>query len=98
MDEEQAYAIARQISEGHAYKKHVVEGDDFPEIKSREEFADLIHEAITDRLSLEKSLDDGRQAFWSERRRTLVIIDWWSRDGGTALRPRRGRAYFRQLE
>jgi hypothetical protein len=37
MDEEQARAVARRISEGHAYEKHVVKGDDFPEIKSRGE-------------------------------------------------------------
>jgi hypothetical protein len=53
---------------------------------------------ITDAASLEKILDDGRQAFWSERHRTLVILDWWSSDGGTALRPQTGKAYFRQLE
>ena len=42
MDEEQARAIARRISEGHAYRKHVVRGDDFPEIKRREELAEVI--------------------------------------------------------
>jgi hypothetical protein len=42
MDHERATAVARRISEGHAYEKHVVEGYDFPEIKSREELAAVI--------------------------------------------------------
>jgi hypothetical protein len=97
MDEEQARAIARRISVGHAYRKHVVQGDDFPEIKSSEEFAEVIFEILTDPASLERGLRDGRQAFWSDRHRALVILDLLSEDCGTALRPAPGKAYFRGL-
>lgn len=98
MQEEQARLIARRIARGHAYDKHVVNGDDFPEVKSRQEYEDLIWSVLTDPNSHDKMLEGGRQAFWNEPRRSLVILDWFSEDGGTAIRPRRGRAYYRQLE
>ncbi|MGA8111943.1 MAG: hypothetical protein WB974_21045, partial [Acidobacteriaceae bacterium] len=85
MEEKQAREVARRIAQGHAFDKHVAEGDDFPEVKSRKGFEDLIGTVITDPASHEKMLEDGRQAFWNE---PLVILDWWSEDGGTALRPR----------
>jgi len=97
MEEEQARAIARRISEGHAYRKHVVRGDDFPEIKSREELAEVIFEVLTDPASLERGLRDGRQAIWNDRGRVLVILDLLGEDCGTALRPALGKAYFRGL-
>ncbi|MGB9028842.1 MAG: hypothetical protein WCC27_01880 [Acidobacteriaceae bacterium] len=98
MDEEQARTIATRISEGHAYDTHVIKGDDFPEIKSREEFAELILEVMIDPASLKTSgLRDGREAFWNERHRMLVILDLLGEDCGTALRPALGKAYFRGL-
>jgi len=36
MEPDQAQAIAQRIAGGHAYEKHVMKGDDFAEIKSRE--------------------------------------------------------------
>jgi filamentous hemagglutinin len=97
MDHERATAVARRISAGHAYEKHVVEGYDFPEIKSREELAAVIFEVLTDPASLKRGLRDGREAFWNERHRVLVILDLLSEDCGTALRPTTGRTYFRGL-
>jgi hypothetical protein len=75
----------------------VVRGDDFPEIKRREELAEVIFEVLTDSASLERGLRDGRQAFWSDRHRALVILDLPSEDCGTALRPAPGKTYFRGL-
>lgn len=97
MDPNQARRIAEEIAKGHAYTKHVDKGSDFPEIKSREEFAELIAEVITDRSSLARQLRAGRQAFWSERHRTVVILDVLSEDGGTAYRPDSGKNHFRLL-
>lgn len=48
MNSEQAMEKARRIARGHAYARHVAEGDDFPEIKSRDDFAALIHQVLTD--------------------------------------------------
>jgi hypothetical protein len=74
-----------------------VQGDDFPEIKSREELAEVIFGVLTDPASLKRALRGGREAFWSDRRRVLVILDLLSEDCGTALRPAVGKAYFRGL-
>jgi hypothetical protein len=93
LQDEQTRAIARRISEGHAYEKHVVEGDDFPEIKSRE----VIFQVLTDPASLKRGLREGREAFWNRRRRVHVILDLLSEDCGTALRLTPGKAYFRGL-
>jgi hypothetical protein len=97
MDENSARVIAEQIARGHAYTKHVVERDDFPEIKSREEFAELIGGIMIDPLSITKQLRDGRQAFWNELSGTVVILDLMAEDGGTAYRPDCGRDHFRLL-
>ena len=97
MDQERARQIAQRIANGHAYAKHVVRGDDFAEIKSRDEFATLIHQVLTDPLSVTKRFRAGRQAFWSERHRAIVILDVLSEDGGTAYRPDSEREHFRFL-
>lgn len=67
MEQADARTIAQQIASGHAYVKHVVNGNDFPEIKSQEELADLIADMMTNPSSVSKHLRDGRQAFWNER-------------------------------
>jgi hypothetical protein len=97
MDSEQARQIAQRIAKGLAYSKLVARGDDFPEIKSRDEFADLIYQVLTDPFSVAKQLRAERQAFWSERHRAIVILDRLSEDGGTAYRPVLGKEHFRFL-
>ncbi|HLJ76818.1 MAG TPA: hypothetical protein VKT75_05370 [Acidobacteriaceae bacterium] len=97
MDDEQARRIAEQIAQGHAFQDHVLDNDEFPEIRTREEFAQLIREVLTDGSSSVKLLTHGREAYWSEVHRTIVILDSSNEDAGTAFRPFRGRAYFRGL-
>lgn len=97
MEQKQARRIAEQIAKGHAYTKHVEKGSDFPEIKSRAEFAELIAEVMIDPSSRARPLREGRQAFWSERHRMIVILDFFSEDGGTAYRPDSGKDHFRLL-
>lgn len=97
MDEERARGIAKQIAHGHAFGKHVAKGDDFPEVKTREDLENLIAEILIDPKSVAKELRGGRQAYWSERRQTVVVLDRFSEDGGTAYRPKAGREYFRLL-
>ena len=96
MDHRHAREIADQISSGHAYHVHVLEADDFPELKSREEFADFIFQVLIDPASTQKNLREGREAYWSDLHQVVVILDLIS-DGGTAFRPRRGKSYFRGL-
>jgi filamentous hemagglutinin len=97
MDQEQARDIADRISRGHAFRAHVIEGEDFPEIRTRGEFAEMIRTILTDPTSARRLLRDGREAIWSDVHRTVVIVDGLHEDGGTAFRPTRGRAYFQGL-
>jgi hypothetical protein len=96
MDHRLAREIAEQISSGHAFQVHVLEEDGFPEIKSREEFADLIFQVLTDPAAARRNLREGREAYWSDVHQAVVILDLMS-DGGTAFRPRKGKSYFRGL-
>lgn len=97
MENQQARARAERIASGHAFQEHVVDRDEFPEVRTREEFADLIHLVLTDSSCSHVTLRSGRHAYWSEALQMIVITDNWSDDGGTAFRPPRGRAYFRGL-
>jgi hypothetical protein len=75
MDAEQAERIAKQISEGHAFAFHVQEAGEFPEIKTRDDFAELITDVLTSPASLTRNLLRGRVGFWSDVHRTVVIVD-----------------------
>lgn len=97
MDQAQARGIAYRISRGHAFQVHVIEGEDFPEIRTRDEFAEMIEKVLSDPASPQRPLREGRQAFWSDAHRAVVIVDWFHEDGGTAFRPVRGKAYFQGL-
>lgn len=78
MDEEQAREIAERIAAGHAFDLHVLEGEEFPEITTREAFAVLIQAVLLSPTSLRKELLRCREAWWNETHRTLVILDWFS--------------------
>ena len=97
MEQTHARAAAGKIASVHAYDRHVVLGEDFPEVKSREEFANLIFEVLTQPQSVSRLIRQGREALWNESLRTIVILDRQSEDGGTTFRPTSGRAYFRFL-
>jgi hypothetical protein len=86
---EEAIAIAN----GHAYTNHQLE---FPEIKNREEFAELI-DSIIKNPSEVKNLSMRRTAYWDERTETLVILAPGDADLGTAFRPDAGKQYFDSL-
>jgi hypothetical protein len=93
---DKAYAkrIADEISGGHAYDKHVVERGEFPGITSREQFANLIEDAVMN--GEPRVLSRGRTAYWSEG--TVVIRDPGAPDGGTTFRPAKGYNYFLRLD
>lgn len=97
MESEHARDIAERIARGHAFQEHVIEKDDFPEIRTREEFADLIRQVLIDPSAAERPLQTGRHAFWSDALQMVVIVDEASEDAGTAFRPSKHKAYFRGL-
>jgi hypothetical protein len=89
---DRAYAkrIGEEISNGHAFDKHVVERGEFPGVSTREQFANLIEDAVMNGES--RVLNRGRTAYWSEG--TVVIRNPSEPDGSTAFRPPDGYDYF----
>ncbi|HTR85354.1 MAG TPA: hypothetical protein VMI56_12810 [Reyranella sp.] len=90
-------AVARKIAEGHAFSKHVIKKNEYPEISSREEFVRHVENAMTNATET-RELDRGRKAYWHAPSGTVVIEDPANPDGGTAFRPDRGKAYFDELD
>lgn len=89
---DKAYAklIGDEISEGHAFEKHVIEQDEFPGVTTRRQFAEMIEDAVMKGES--RFLTGGRTAYWCDG--TLVIRNPGAEDGGTAFRPANGYDYF----
>lgn len=84
---------ASRIANGHAWSKHAGE---FPEFSKPTEFAHHI-DSIFAAPSASKALRGGREAFWDNLSRTVVIKNPNDPDGGTAFRPFQGKAYFDNL-
>jgi hypothetical protein len=80
----EAAEFAEAIANGHAFDKHVVEGGEFPEIRSRSEFASHIQDVIEHGSS--RDLRHDRKAWFHELSRTIVVYDPNSADSGTAFR------------
>ena len=90
-------AFADDIANGHAYDKHVVEKNEFPEIKSKGEFSDLIDNTVKNPTT-QRSLSNGRTAYYDANSNTLVIHNPAAADGGTAFRPTGGINYVNGLK
>jgi len=87
-----------EISNGHAFDKHVIEQGEFKElgISTKEQFAAHIEKVVRDPTS-SKNFSGGRTAYWDESSGAAVIRNPNSADGGTAFRPTNGRAYYDNL-
>jgi hypothetical protein len=84
---------ARRIAGGHAYRKHVVQRREFPEVAGVEQFAEPIADVILN-PDAQKSLPGERHTYWQERSRTVVLLNPNDSDGGTAIRPESERSYL----
>ncbi|MBX8501539.1 hemagglutinin repeat-containing protein, partial [Pseudomonas lijiangensis] len=86
---------AQEISNGHAFEKHVVQQGEYKDlgITTREQFA-LHIESIVNNPSLFRELSGGRTAYWDSASGTVVIKNPKAIDGGTAFRPVNRQAYF----
>jgi hypothetical protein len=89
------HELARQIGGGHSWDKHRAK---FPgwDIKKFESKIDETIEKATG--ANVKQLARGRVAYWNQEEQMIVIHDPTRRDGGTALRPDNGKAYFDSLK
>lgn len=81
---------ANQIANSHAFDKHVIKQGQFPEIKTRDDFAFLIDKVS--KSSENKALELDRHAFWYID--IFLVFDSRSEDGGTMFKPKRGKAYY----
>ena len=88
-----AQLTGQEISGGHAFGKHVVQGGEFPGITTRAQFAAHIEDVVTNGVM--RPLSSGRSAYWSNG--TVVIRNPNAIDGGTAFRPTNGYDYFLNL-
>ncbi|MFC3896599.1 tachylectin-related carbohydrate-binding protein [Lentzea rhizosphaerae] len=85
-----ARLAGQEISNGHAFQKHVVEQGEFPGVRTRGEFAQLVETTI---LKGEmRPLNGNRLAYWYNG--MIVIRNPRAADGGTAFAPRDGYNYF----
>jgi hypothetical protein len=88
----QARLAAEELAgtDGHAFQKHVVEQGEFPGIRTRAQFSNMIEDVI---LNGERRVrSDGASAYW--RNGIIVIRNPGSRDGGTVFAPKEGYRYF----
>ena len=88
--------LAKRISEGHAFDKHVVQQAEYPGVTDKLQFGKIIQDAI-ESAGAEKALANGRYAWWDDTSGTAVIFDPASPDLGTAFRPKNGKPYFNNL-
>jgi hypothetical protein len=89
--------IARAIARGHSYEKHVVEERLFPEVKSTDDFMELIAKVLANPTHHRK-LENDREAYFDNKSNTIVIYNPHARDKGTCFRPRAGLKYFERLK
>jgi hypothetical protein len=89
--------IAQAIAAGHAYEKHVVEEKLFPEIKSANDFKELIGKVLANPTHHRK-LENDREAYYDKPSNTIVIYNPHARDKGTCFRPSAGLKYFENLK
>ena len=89
--------IARAIGTGHAYEKHVVEEKQFPEVKSEDDFVELIGKILANPTH-HRELENDREAYFDKKSNTIVIYNPRARDKGTCFRPRAGLKYYENLK
>ncbi len=85
---------ADDIANGHAYNKHVIDQQEFPEIRNNSDFATLIEDIINNPEE-HKALSNGRHAFWKNN--TVVIYNPNAADKGTCFKPTGGKRYYDNL-
>jgi hypothetical protein len=95
--------VAEKIAHGHSWGKHrsefapgvVIAGLAMPasvQVTNVKEFESHILSTVSS--STNKSLSNGRRAFWDYSTGTIVFYDPYNKDCGTAFRPTAGKQYF----
>jgi SPP1 gp7 family putative phage head morphogenesis protein len=85
--------VAEKIANGHAYDKHVVKARDFPKIKNRKQFQELIEDVMNNPDEV-RELENGRKVYWRDKEGIAVFDNPSDPDGGSAYIPKKGKGYF----
>jgi hypothetical protein len=88
---------AKAIAAGHSYEKHVVDEKLFPEVKTRDGFAELIAKVLANPTH-HRALENDREAYYDRKSNTIIIYNPHARDKGTCFRPNAGLRYFDNLK
>ncbi|MBF7070129.1 hypothetical protein [Aliarcobacter butzleri] len=88
---------SKQIANGHAWDKHVIKRNEFPNIKTKEEFAELIESTIKNSTH-SGNLERGRSFSYDEKTNIIVIKDPNHIDGGTIFKPTEGINYLKDIK
>jgi hypothetical protein len=89
--------IAQSISSGHSYEKHVIDEKLFPEVKSKDDFKEVIAKVLANPTH-HRELENDREAYYDKPSNTIVIYNPHARDKGTCFRPSAGLKYFDGLK
>ena len=60
-----SWDLAKRISEGHAFNKHVVQQAEYPGGTDKLQFGKIVQDAI-ENAGAEKALANGRYAWWDD--------------------------------
>ncbi|CUX54353.1 Filamentous hemagglutinin [Agrobacterium deltaense Zutra 3/1] len=87
--------ISKQIADGHAFQKHILEKGELAGmgIRTRAQLADFISETMR-KPSDVKALGGGRTAYWNDDYQSVIIHNPKAGDGGTIFQPKNGKLYF----
>lgn len=97
LTQEEIEVVSKQIAEGHAFEKHVL-NEVKPEaiitgVRNKQDFIELIEKTMKKPNDV-KIGRDGRIAFWNDEKEVIVIYNPNGLDVSTAFRPPNGKEYF----
>jgi len=75
---------AEQIAKGHAFEKHVLHQGQFPDVKTKKQFAEHI-ESVMENPTHSKALGGGRHAYFDSKTSTFAVTNPKDPDAGTAF-------------
>jgi hypothetical protein len=88
---------ADAIANGHSYQKHVVDEDQFPDVKSKADFAKVIAGVLANPTH-HKDLSNDREAYYDLAANIIVIVNPHAKDRGTCFRPSAKKRYYDNLK
>lgn len=88
--------VSYDIAYGHAWRNHIADSWIHIDINTQQELAELIDNIITFPSDAKDDESTGREAYWDDATKVIVIIDPNHAEGGTAFRPSEGKQFFNE--